>query len=136
MHELFEHTADLGLRARSADLNALFAEAGLAFSSATVDDLRRVEPRQRVAIELTGQDEADLLFDFLNELLFIFETRRLVFCDFTVNVRQGGLTAEARGEPFDEARHGGGHEIKAITYHRLRVERTDDGWLAEVIVDI
>ena len=36
----------------------------------------------------------------------------------------------------DQARHALAHEVKAITYHRLKVERTADGWLAEVIVDI
>lgn len=136
MYEIFEHTADLGLRARAPDFGALLAEAGRALFAAMMDDLDRIEPRERVSFEISGDDAAYLLFDFLNELLFIFETRRLVFSDFTVSGRKDGLSVEARGEPFDEARHGAGHEVKAITYHRLRVERTDDGWEAEVIVDI
>ena len=46
------------------------------------------------------------------------------------------LTATCRGEPMDSSRHQMDHEVKAITYHGLRVEQTADGWEAEVIVDI
>ncbi len=48
----------------------------------------------------------------------------------------GGLEAAAWGEPMDPSRHELNHEVKAITYHGLKVEQTADGWLAEVIVDI
>ncbi len=51
-------------------------------------------------------------------------------------MREDGLTGVAWGEPLDHTRHELAHEVKAITYHGLRVERTADGWLAEVIVDI
>ena len=55
---------------------------------------------------------------------------------FGVEVGADGLRATAWGEPVDRARHELSHEVKAITYHGLRVEKTPDGWLAEVIVDI
>ena len=60
----------------------------------------------------------------------------MLFGRFEVHVRNDGLTATAWGEPLDPARHVLSHEVKAITYHELKVERTADGWLAEVIVDI
>ena len=47
-----------------------------------------------------------------------------------------GLQGSAWGEALDLQRHELSHEVKAITYHGLRVEATADGWLAEVIVDI
>ena len=53
-----------------------------------------------------------------------------------MNVTDAGLTATVRGEPFDPARHVLAHEVKAITYHELKVVRDGDQWLAEVIVDI
>jgi SHS2 domain-containing protein len=81
--------------------------------------------------------EADyLLFDWLNELLYAFESDRMLFARFEVRPDETGLNADAWGEPADPARHELEHEVKAITYHRLRVERTPDGWLAELIVDI
>ena len=136
MHELFEHTADLGLRATAPDLNALFAEAAACLVAAMVEDPAAVKPEQAVRIELAGADREFLLFDWLKELLLRFETDRMLFATFDVSVTDAGLTATARGEAFDPARHVLAHEVKAITYHELKVEQTADGWLAEVIVDI
>src|SRR5436309_15915906 len=105
MHELFEHTADLGLRATAPDLNALFAEMAACLMSAVLADPPAVQPAQEVRIELAGNDREFLLFDWLKELLLRFETDRLLFASFDVRVTDSGLTATARGEPFDASRH-------------------------------
>jgi SHS2 domain-containing protein len=136
MHELFEHTADLGLRAAAPDLDTLFAEAAACLFTAVVEDISTVRPTTAVRIELAGSDTEFLLFDWLKELLYRFDADHLLFGRFEVRVRADGLTATAWGEPLDPARHLLNHEVKAITYHELKVERTGDGWLAEVIVDI
>ena len=135
MYEVFEHTADLGLRVRAADLESLFAEAALALF-ATVVDLAEVRLTQQETFRIEGGDHEYLLFDWLNELLFAWEGRRLLFADFQVRIDDEGLTAEARGEPLELERHRLDHEVKAITYHGLKVEQQGDQWLAEVIVDI
>jgi SHS2 domain-containing protein len=137
MYETFEHTADLGLRVRSADLNTLFAEAAEALFATILDgDPTSVVPRQEIAVRLPSDDLEYLLFDWLKALLYHFDTELVLFSKFTVEVGPDGLSASAWGEPLDRARHELGHEVKAITYHGLRVEQTSDGWLAEVIVDI
>lgn len=136
MFEMFEHTADLGLRIRSADLNTLFAEAGQALFTALVDDLSTVVPRERVEIHLTGDELPLLLFDWLNELLYRFDPGHWLFSRFEVQVQETTLIGAAWGELLDRSRHELAHEVKAITYHGLRVEPAEGGWLAEVIVDI
>jgi SHS2 domain-containing protein len=136
MHETFEHTADLGLRVRAPDLDALFAEAAEALFAAIADDLSTVQPIQAHNVQLNGQEREYLLFDWLNELLFRFDTQHLVFSRFEVRITGSDLHGTAWGEPLDPSRHLLSHEVKAITYHGLRVEREGDGWLAEVIVDI
>lgn len=136
MHEVFEHTADLGLRVRAADLNTLFAEGAQALFETIVPDLASVRPDQKVEIVLTGDDRPYLLFDWLKELLYHFDAKHLLFGKFEAHVGANGLAGAAWGEPLDPARHVLEHEVKAITYHGLRVEQTADGWLAEVIVDI
>ena len=136
MFETFDHTADLGLRIRAADLDTLFAEAAEALFAAAVTDLRAVKPAVRREVKLPADDLDFLLFDWLKTLLYWFDTEHLLFSKFEVHVGDAGLTGVAWGEPLDRQRHQLEHEIKAITYHGLRVEQTPDGWLAEVIVDI
>ena len=136
MHELFEHTADLGLRARAADLNTLFAEAAACLFSAIVEDPQSVRPLMEQSITISGEDRELLLFDWLRELLFRFDAEQMLFSEFVVTVRSEGLSATIRGEPREPARHILSHELKAITYHGLLVQATGEGWLAEVIVDI
>lgn len=136
MHETFEHTADLGLRITAPDLPALLAEAGRGLMSIICANLDDVRPVQEVVFEVAGTRTDELLFDWLNELLYAFESKRLLLSTFDVQLTGDGLRATARGETWDEARHPLEHEVKAITYHGLRVEQRPNGWLAEVIVDI
>jgi SHS2 domain-containing protein len=136
MYEVFAHTADVGLRVKSPDLNTLFAEAGQGFFSLIVSNLADVQPQTRVEFSIEGGDLAYLFADWLNELLFTFESRRLLLSQFDVVVGPSGLKATAQGETVDESRHVLEHEVKAVTYHGLRVERVNGGWVAEVILDI
>ena len=136
MYETFDHTADLGLRIQAADLDTLFREAAEALFATIVDDLDSVKPIGRHDVSLTGNDREYLLFDWLRELLYRFDAEHRLFSKFDVKVSDQGLTGTAWGEVYDPERHVLGHEVKAITYHELKVEKTGDGWLAEVIVDI
>jgi SHS2 domain-containing protein len=136
MYEIFPHTADVGLRVRLPDLNSLFAESAKGFFSLIVSNLHDVVPRMRVEFHIKGHDLAYLLADWLSELLFTFESRRLLLSQFEVAVGPDGLDATAQGEIADDDRHTLDHEIKAVTYHGLRVEQVDGDWFAEVIVDI
>lgn len=137
MYETFAHTADLGLRVRATTLNELFADAARGLMSMLVVNLDAVRAVEEVRIELESDLLDYLLFDWLTELLYRFETEHLLLTEFDVVVSEkGNLSATCRGEPMDVTRHQMDHEVKAITYHGLRVERTSDGWFAELIVDI
>ena len=136
MYETFEHTADLGLRVTATDLPALFCEAAKGLFSIIVADPRSVVAREQLRLEVPGQRHDELLFDWLSELLYLFESKRMLLAEFEVEIDAHGLRATVTGEPWEPSRHLLEHEVKAITYHRLKVERTSNGWLAEVIVDI
>jgi protein archease len=136
MYETFEHTADLGLRVRAADLETLFIEAGRGLTSMIVANLDEVRPVCEISLSVPGTQPDELLFDWLSELLYLFETRHLLLTNFEVQIDERGLRATARGEEADDNRHQLEHEVKAITYHGLKVEPADGGWLAEIIVDI
>jgi SHS2 domain-containing protein len=140
MYEVFEHTADLGLRIRAATLEELFADAGHGLM-AQLANLEAIQPVSEKTITLASDSLDYLLFDWLSELLFTFEESRLLLAHFEVQVTNSAgnyaLRAICRGEVADETRHELDHEVKAITYHGLKVEEQPDGsWLAELIVDI
>ncbi len=137
MYEIFEHTADLGLRVEAPDLESLLTEAARGLFSIIVENLDDVRPTRRMAFDIPGDDPPYLLFDWLAELLYLFDARHVVLRDFKVRIAAGeGLRGEAWGEPLDRERHRLDHEVKAITYHELDVSRTENGWQAVVIVDI
>jgi SHS2 domain-containing protein len=136
MYEIFEHTADFGLRVWAADLPTLFTEAASALFSAFVVNRGGISPIESVNITLPPADPDDLLHDWLSELLYLFYTRRMVFCRFEVQLNDSGLEGSVWGEKIDRQRHEIEIEVKAVTWHGLKIEKIPDGWLAEVIIDI
>lgn len=136
MYELFEHTADLGLRVRAADLDSLFREAAEGFFDALLGGGKPRGGAREFRFELRAGRRDDLLFDWLNELLYTFDTTGCLLGAFEVRVGEGSLEATARGGPPGPGERERLREVKAITYHGLRVEPAGEGWLAEVIVDI
>jgi SHS2 domain-containing protein len=139
MFEVFEHTADLGLRIRADSLEKLLAEAARGLFSLVVVNLEEIRPVLSRTVEVDyspGNGRDYLLFDWLNELLFLLDSEQLLLSDFQVGLSERKLSAVCRGETMDRGRHQLDHEVKAITYHGLRCEQTSDGWIAEVIVDI
>src|SRR5215211_6616990 len=104
MFELFEHTADLGLRVHADSQEELFVEAARGLLAMLVANPQEVRAVDSKTISLTADEPAYLLFDWLNELLYAFETDKLLFSQFDLQVHNG-LTATCRGEPMDPGRH-------------------------------
>ncbi len=136
MFETFEHTADLGLRIRADNLNNLFAEAGRALFSVIVEKPENIRLDEEIPYTIKGNEAEELLHDWLTELLFTFHVHRRLLGKFDVNIQSNGLTAIAQGEKIDPKRHEINVEIKAVTWHGLKVVQCPEGWMAEVIVDI
>jgi SHS2 domain-containing protein len=141
MYEIFEHTADYGIRARAESPEDLLADAARGLFSLMVANLDAVRAVEQVEFRIEGDQFDDLLHDWLTELLYTFAVRHLALSDFHVQVEGElpatlRLVATARGEPIDPTRHEIDLEVKAITWHGLKVERQGGEWLAEVIVDV
>jgi SHS2 domain-containing protein len=137
MVEIVEHTADMGLRAAAGSLGELFAEAARGLYLLILEDPGTVEVRQSTTIALAAGSLDDLFFDWLSELLYLFDARHLVLSRFDVRVEGMQLQAEVGGEILDPDRHRVAREVKAVTYHHLEVKQTPaGGWEATVIVDI
>src|SRR5262245_24350613 len=136
MYEFFDHTADLGIRVQTERLEDIYAEAAEALFDVISEDPNTIRSRESRRYQIPGDDRAILLFDWLRATLLGFETEGWLVHHADVTIGDDGLTVTAWGEPFDPERHPLAHEVKAITYHGLRVIREGNGWLAEVIVDI
>lgn len=134
--ETFDHTADIGLRVTAANLPSLFEDAGRGFYSLIIDNIDAIQLRDERTFSLSSGSLEMLYLNWLNELLFCFETELLVLTDFEIHLSDHHLTGTARGEVLDIRRHQTHFNVKAITYHQLQVSRTHKGWLAEVILDI
>jgi SHS2 domain-containing protein len=131
-----EHTADIGIEVEAESLEELFAGAARAMFSIMVD-LDGVSAVLSRDVSLDASDLVDLMFEWLNELIFLVSANRLVLCDFEVgSVSSERLVATVRGEEIDPARHSLELEIKAATFHEMVVEERGEGWYARVIFDV
>lgn len=134
----FDHTADLGLKIIATDLNDLFGTAAEALFDLIITNRDQVRLLEAAEFNLTAESTDALLLDWLNELIFRFETRHVVLGRFDVSVDAvaHSLTARVQGEPLDPQRHGLDHEVKAVTHHGVQLFHDQDGWQAELILDI
>ena len=134
--ELLEHPADIGFRATAPTLPDLFVESALAMLSIAADPAN-VEPRHEYPISVESGDIESLLVDWLNEVLYWFDGRRIAFHDFRLeSFSPTAIQAIGRGEPRDAERHQARLIVKAVTYHQLRIEERHGAWIAEVFLDI
>lgn len=134
--EHFEHEADIGVRGIGRTRAEAFEQAALALAN-VVTDADTVATPAGVEVVCEAPDDAVLLVDWLNALVFEMATRGMLFGRFAVEIEDGRLRGEAWGEPIDPGRHDVAIEIKGATYSALEVRRQDDGtWLAQCIVDV
>jgi SHS2 domain-containing protein len=132
--ELLEHTADIGIRARGASLEEAFGHAteGLA----EVLGAWRPGGGEAVELEVAAGDPGGLLVDWLNEVLWVREVRGAAVAGVRVE-RVGDGTAHGSVLLADGGPEPDGTFVKAVTYHRLRVEPDPrGGWLVEVYLDV
>jgi len=133
---VLEHTADIGFEAFGSSREEVFENAARALQNIMVD-LNSILPSEKLEIQVEGADASCLLVNWLSEILYRIDADGRLFHDFNVrDLSDRSLTAIAYGEPFDRARHQVKLQMKAITYHQLALDKTADGWRAQVYVDI
>ncbi len=135
-NEVFEHTADVGLHAYGSTLPELFIHAAQGMESLMVS-LEQVHIQLSREVDVEGHDSLSLLIAWLNELIFLFDTEYLLFCQFEIeSLTETHLKGRALGEPYDVQRHELSSAIKAVTWHEAAIEQTGDGYKARIIFDI
>ncbi len=131
---LVEHTADIGLVAYGNCLNEAFENAAFGMFS-IITDLRKVKPTVSRAISIREDSYEDLLFEWLNTLLYHLDVEGIIFRKFNVStINDRCLSAECSGEIFDPNRHTIKTAVKSATYHLLEVNRSKCS--VKVILDV
>jgi SHS2 domain-containing protein len=134
--QILEHPADVGFRAWGRTREELFENAALALFSLGCE-IAAVAEKETRTIQVTGADLEMMLYAWLAELLAVSEGERIVFRRAVVAFDGArGLRGTAYGEALDHGRHHSGTHIKAVTFHQLYVKESDDGWYAQVFLDL
>jgi SHS2 domain-containing protein len=135
--EFFEHTADIGVHVTGATLNELFVNAARAMYAA-LGKLEKTNVRDQKPLAIEAASLEDMLHDWLSELLYDVEAEHVVYDEFEIHeLSPQRLSATLGGAEVDFSRSQTNEEIKAVTYHQLRVEQLADGsWRATVIFDV
>ncbi|MEZ4548406.1 MAG: archease [Thermodesulfobacteriota bacterium] len=137
-YEILGHTADVRIRVSGDDLAGLLRGAVLGMAS-LIADTNNINGRESVTVEATGETPEELLVHLLGEVLYIHYTRKMIFSDARVEVADDGALRAGctlRGEAYDPSRHELGYDIKAVTYHNLKIEGTGDRLSAEIVFDV
>jgi len=135
--ELRDHTADVAVDALGKTLADVFAAVADGLAAAMCDETP--PDGDRFSLSVTAEGREQLLFDYLDELIYLRDVRGELPVENrveTIGERSDGtwaLDASARGVPLDaiDAR-----EVKAVTYSEMRLEPIDDGWNAYVVFDV
>jgi SHS2 domain-containing protein len=133
-------TADVAFEAWGNTVETMFAAAADATMNVMVMDLGTITAVERRTLEVAAEEIDMLLFGLLQELIFYKDAEQLLLRVADVQIidldGERRLTAKAFGETLNPTKHDLVVDIKAVTLHRFKVERTSRGWEALVILDI
>ena len=134
--DLIEHTADIGIAAYGVDLKQVFANAARGLFS-LITELDTISEKNVYHIHVSAPDREALMVNWLNELIYRFEVKEMLFHRFTINtLTNTELKATGYGEKIDLAKHELKIQVKAATFHMLKIKQNNDGWEAQVIFDV
>jgi protein archease len=137
-YRFFDHMADVGISIEADSLADLFETAGLGLM-AWIGAEPSTTSTLTYEIELGSDDLESLLVRWLQELLYHFQHRHVYFVGverLDVNINHPSLAASVVGKIWKEAHHSDYQEVKAVTYHKLKIEHNTESWRASVILDI
>ena len=134
--EELDHTADTGIIVTAPGLKELFGRAAWDMFS-VITDLSPVQPRVATQLSVEATDQRALMVKWLSELNVQHVTKHWLFSRFDITeLDDTHISADVHGEPIDPARHTIYTEVKAITFHDLRIEKEGGLWKAQIIFDL
>ncbi len=133
-YKFLEHTADILFRAYGDDPNELFENSAEALESVMID-LKSIDVKGVKRVNLSSDTYENLLFDWLSEIIVLFEVDSFAIRKFNVKIIDKSLSAECSGERIDKRKHKLKIEVKAVTYHNLEIMR-DVRYYVDVTLDV
>lgn len=137
-YEFFDVTADVGFKSYGMTLEEAYENASKAMFN-VISNTDNIKPEISKNIEIKSEDEVSLLYDYLDELLFLSETELLLFSSFNISIKKEKnliqLNGCVKGEYMDWNKHERGSEVKAVTYHLMKVEK-EEKYTTQVILDL
>ncbi len=135
-YEFIEHTADIGIRVKGSSLKNLFYNSALALFSIIAEvNLTKNKSQKEFIISQRAQNVEELFINWLNELLSLSSAKGIIFSRFRINkIDDNSLEASVTGSDVKDYRVN--TEVKAATYHQLKVKKIKSVWVAEVILDV
>lgn len=135
-YHYIDHTGDVGVVVEGQSLEELFQHAAESFFD-IITEPEHIEAVTSRSVSLDAPGLEELLVDWLNEFLYLFDTQTLLFGRFVIErLTEQHLEATAWGEHYDEKKHPIKTIIKAVTFHQLRIENQGGTWRAQIIFDL
>lgn len=133
--KFLEHTADIKFKAFGKTLEEVFENSALAISNIMYKG--KVKEEKKLKIKVKGKDLENLLYNFLEEFLFLFDSKNFLLLGVkSIKIDEKNFTAEAEVSGDDAKNYKIIIGIKAITYNEMFVKKAKDGWGAQVVVDV
>jgi SHS2 domain-containing protein len=137
--KFIEHTADIAVDVRGDSLEELFTASAEAFSNSIADPFQAIDPKTH-KLTLTSDSTEELLVDFLNELNYLTEVKKLIYFEavrvaisakdnifeLSVDIKLNRIESDTELK----------NEIKAITYHQMKIEFKDNWYTTRIVFDI
>lgn len=135
-YEEIPHTADIALRVYGRDLRELFVNAAYGMFD-IMADLEGLKNSVSVDVDLKAPSREELLVFWLDELLYNFYTKAIIFSQFEVaSLNDEGLIAKASGRHLGDNRNRLKREIKAATFHDLNIKEVEGGLSVDIVFDV
>lgn len=130
-----EHTADIALHVEAGSKESLFVEASKGLSSLMVSE-DQISKDRTWETEVQASDIESLLVEWLNEIIFLFETEGVLVKEAKINsLSDTKITAQILGDTFDKNKHELIRQIKATTHHGLEIKK-NRVWEATIVFDV
>jgi len=133
-YEFLEHTADVKFRTFGKNLDETFENAILAFAEFVAKD-KKIECKKEKTIKLKGHDKKSLLYNFLDELVYLMDAEDFVACCGEVKIKGNSLVAYLEGDSVSN--YSGLDHFKAATYAEMRIsKKSENRWMIQAVMDV